>query len=237
MCITQKLSDCVFLFATSTSKSQIPGFVSKTRRKSASRDAGATQERDSRAGHLSHAVLSFRSVFWQARLAAMVIARTPDGWQYRDNITGSIKNHFLAKMALDCCYVRILSGRKMTDQIGSKELGSFSSIEILSVAAITVILVMIAIPFPYASRNHWLPVSRTVSGGGDIAADTKSSGGGKTASVSYASQGSPFEVRTVGQREFCADMPGVVRFRTTGAPCKNGTLATNTSPQRLRTRP
>jgi hypothetical protein len=131
----------------------------------------------------------------------------------------------------------------MTDQIGGSERGSFSSIEVLSVAAITVILVMIAIPFPYANRNHWLPSSHTSAGGGYVSADAGSSetlrniGGGKNASVGYASQGSPFEVRTVGQREFCADMPGVVRFRTTGAPCKNGTLATNTSPQRLQPRP
>jgi hypothetical protein len=164
-------------------------------------------------------------------------------WHYRNNITGSIKHHFLAKMALDCCFVRILSGRKMTDQIGSRKRGSFSSIEILSVAAITVILVMIAIPFPYASRSRWLPASHTAAGGGYGSANAVSSetlrniGAGKTASSGYASQGSPFEVRTVGQREFCADMPGVVRFRTTGAPCKNGTLATNTSPQPLQPRP
>ena len=166
----------------------------------------------------------------------MVIARPSTEWQYRDNITGSIKQSLFAELALDCCFVRILSGRKMTDKIESKELGSFSSIEILSVAAIIVILVMIAIPFPYANRNHWMPVSRTASGSQSVSADTRSSGAGKTASVSYASQGSPFEVRTVGQREFCADMPGVVRFRTTGAPCKNGTLATNSSPQRLQPR-
>jgi hypothetical protein len=131
----------------------------------------------------------------------------------------------------------------MTDQIGSSERGKFSSIEILSVAAITVILVMIAIPFPYASRNHWLPASHTALGGGYVSADTRSSetlkslGGGATEAAGYASQGSPFEVRTVGQREFCADMPGVVRFRTTGAPCKNGTLATNTSTSQPRLQP
>jgi hypothetical protein len=131
----------------------------------------------------------------------------------------------------------------MTDQIGSGERGSFSSIEILSVAAITVILVMIAIPFPYANRNHWLPSSHSAVAGGYVSADTGSSetlrsiGGGKTGSDGYAFQGSPFEVRTVGQREFCADMPGVVRFRTSGAPCKNGTLANITLPQHDKMRP
>src|SRR5271165_5239082 len=145
-------------------------------------------------------------------------------------------------MALDCCLVLTLSKRKMTDQIGSSERGSFSSIEILSVAAITVILVMIAIPFPYANRSRWLPASHSAVDGGYGSADTRSSetlrsiGGAKPASVGYASQGSPFEVRTVGQREFCADMPGVVRFRTTGAPCKNGTLAPNAPSQRLQPR-
>jgi hypothetical protein len=131
----------------------------------------------------------------------------------------------------------------MTDQIGSRKRGSFSFIEILSVGAILLILVMIANPTPYTSWNHGFPASPVALGRGHIAADTgssetlKSISGGKTASVGYASQGSPFEVRTVGQREFCADMPGVVRFRTTGAPCKNGTLATNTSQQRLQPRP
>jgi hypothetical protein len=172
-----------------------------------------------------------------------LIAGPPLEWQYRNNITGSINHLSLAKMAPDCCFVRILSGRKMTDKIGSSERGSFSSIEILSVAAITVILVMVAIPFPYANRNHWLPASHTAAGGAYGAADSRSSetlrsiGGGTPDSVGYAPQGSPFEVRTVGQREFCADMPGVVRFRTTGAPCKNGTLATNTSPPRLQPKP
>lgn len=192
---------------------------------------------------IQHSVLSFRSVFCQARLAPVLIAGPRYGWHYRNNTTGSINHLSLAKMAPDCCFVRILSGRKMTDKIESSERGKFSSIEILSVAAITVILVMIAIPFPYANRNHWLPASRTAAGGGYGSSDMRSSemlrntGGGKTASSGYASQGSPFEVRTVGQREFCADMPGVVRFRTTGAPCKNGTLATNTSPQPLQPRP
>lgn len=133
----------------------------------------------------------------------------------------------------------------MTDKIESKERGSFSFIEILSVGAIFLILVMIANPTPYTSWNRGFPASPIALGHGYTPADSGSSetlkniGGGKPTSVGYASQGSPFEVRTVGQREFCADMPGVVRFRTAGAPCKNGTLATNKStPQpRLQPRP
>jgi hypothetical protein len=130
----------------------------------------------------------------------------------------------------------------MTDQIGNKKPGSFSFIEILSVGAIFLILVMIANPTPYTSWNRRFPASPIALGRGYTPADTvnsetlKNIGGGKPASVGYASQGSPFEVRTVGQREFCADMPGVVRFRTAGAPCKNGTLAAKTSP-RLQPRP
>jgi hypothetical protein len=149
----------------------------------------------------------------------------------------------LAKMAHDCCFVRILRGRKMTDQIGRRERVSFSPIEILSIVAILVILVMIAIPTPYTSWNHGVPASRAALGQGYVAADTgssetlKSTEGGTRALAGYASQGSPFEVKTVGQREFCADMPGVVRFRTTGAPCKNGTLASNSQPHREQPRP
>ena len=149
----------------------------------------------------------------------------------------------LAKMAPDCGFVRLQSGRKMTDQIGRRKRGSFSFIEILSVAAILLILVMITIPTPYTGWNHGFPASHTTLGRGSAAADTRSSetlkstGGGKTASVGYGPQGSPFEVRTVGQRDFCADMPGVVRFSTTNAPCKNGTLATNTPARREQPRP
>jgi hypothetical protein len=131
----------------------------------------------------------------------------------------------------------------MTDQIGRKKRGSFSSLEILSVAAIILILVMVAIPVPYTSWNHGFQASRTSSDRGFFAADTKSSatsnstGWEKNASVGYASQGSPFEVRTVGQREFCADMPGVVRFSTAGSPCRNGRLAARTPPLREQPRP
>jgi hypothetical protein len=173
----------------------------------------------------------------------MFIAGPPIEWQYRSNITGSINQFSLAKMAPDCCFVRILSGRKMTDQIEGRKPGSFSFIELLSVGAILLILVMIANPTPYTSWNHGFPASQTALGRGYVDADTgssetlKSAGGGKTASIGYASQGSPFELRTVGQREFCADMPGVVRFRTSGAPCKNGTLAANLPPHREQPRP
>lgn len=131
----------------------------------------------------------------------------------------------------------------MTDPIGRRKRGSFSSLEILSIAAILLILVMVAIPVPYTSWNHGFPASHTALGREYVAADKRSSetfnspGDGKNASVDYASQGSPFEVRTVGQREFCADMPGVIRFSTAGAPCRNGKLAARTPPLRERSRP
>jgi len=121
----------------------------------------------------------------------------------------------------------------MTDQTVRRKLESFSSLETFSVVAIFLVLVMIAVPFPYASRNHWLPAARPALGSGDTAAETKSSGtlagtsGRKIGAAGHTSQGSPFEVRTVVQREFCADMPGVIRFRTSGASCKNGTFITN----------
>ena len=146
----------------------------------------------------------------------------------------------LAQIAL---FLRILSGLKMTDQIGRRKQESFSFIEVLSVVAVILVVVMVAVPFPYASRNQGLPASRTALARGSTVADTSSSDtlkrpdGGKTASGGYASQGSPFEVRTVGQREFCADMPGVVRFSTTGGRCKNGTLVTNSQPHREQPRP
>ena len=149
---------------------------------------------------------------------------------------------FTGKFGPDCCE-RLQSGQKMNDQIGRRKRGIFSSLEILSVAAIILILVMVAIPVPYTSWNHGFPASRTSLDRGYFAADTKSSatfngtGMGKNASVGYASQGSPFEVRTVGQREFCADMPGVVRFSTAGAPCRNGRLAARTPPHHEQSKP
>jgi len=122
----------------------------------------------------------------------------------------------------------------MTDQIDRRKRGSYSSLEVLSVVAMILVLVMVAIPFPYARRDHWVPASRPASGGGSVAASDAGSGDklpntgeGNASSVGHASQGSPFEVRTVGKREFCADMPGVVRFRSTGPSCKNGTIITN----------
>ena len=149
---------------------------------------------------------------------------------------------FINKLGPDC-YERLQSGQKMTDPIGRKKSGSLSSLEMLSVAAILLIFVMAAIPVPYTSWNRGFPGSRTALGRGYFAADTRSNktisstGAGKNVSVGYASQGSPFEVRTVGQREFCADMPGVVRFSTAGAPCRNGRLAARTSPLREQPRP
>jgi hypothetical protein len=114
----------------------------------------------------------------------------------------------------------------MIDQIERRGHGSVSLIEILSVAAVLLILVMIAIPIPYTSRNHGFPALQTALSRRYVAADSrsgdtlKSRGGGNAGSVGYASQGSPFEVRTVGQREFCPDMPGVVRFSAKGGRCK-----------------
>jgi len=126
----------------------------------------------------------------------------------------------------------------MTDPIGRREHGTVSLVEILSIVAVLLVLVMIAIPIPYTSRNHGFPALQTALSRRYVAADSrsgdtlKSRGGGNAGSVGYASQGSPFEVRTVGQREFCADMPGVVRFSATGRRCKNGTIATNSQPRR-----
>ncbi len=143
----------------------------------------------------------------------------------------------------DCRCEWIVSGRKMTDQTVRRKLESFSSLETFSVVAIFLILVMIAVPFPYASENHWLPAARPALGQGNAADETKGSGtlagtsGGKMGTAGHTSQGSPFEVRTVVQREFCADMPGVVRFRSSGPSCKNGTFISNLQRRREQLKP
>ena len=143
----------------------------------------------------------------------------------------------------DCRCVYILGGRKMTDQTVRRKLESFSSLETFSVVAILLILVMIAVPFPCASKNQWLPAARPALGLGNAAAEARGSdtltgtSGEKRGAAGRTSQGSPFEVRTVVQREFCADMPGVVRFRSSGRSCKNGTLITNLQRHREEPRP
>jgi hypothetical protein len=131
----------------------------------------------------------------------------------------------------------------MTDQIGRRERGSVSFIEMLSVAAVLLILVMIAIPISYTDRTHKFPALQTVLARRYVAAESRSGdvlknpGGGNTGSVGYVAQGSPFDVKTVGQREFCSDMPGVVRYSTTGGRCKNGSVATKTQPHREQRNP
>jgi hypothetical protein len=186
--------------------------------------------------------LSFRSVLSQARRVAMSIAGPPSRWQYRSNISGSVSLPSVSRMAPDCFLMRILSGGKMTDQIGRTGHGSVSLIETLSVAAVLLILVMIAIPIPYTSQNHGFPALPTALGRRYVAADSrsgdtlKSRGGANAGSVGYAPQGSPFEVRTVGQREFCPDMPGVVRFSANGGRCKTR-LPANPQPPRVQLRP
>jgi hypothetical protein len=122
----------------------------------------------------------------------------------------------------------------MTDKLKTKKSESFSSIEVFSVTAVTLVLVMVAVPEAYVNRNRALPAFHAASGGATAADDTgnwdalQSTGAGNNAdSAGGAAQGSPFEVRTVGRREFCADMPGVVRFSTKGPSCKNGTVVTN----------
>jgi|SRR5580658_10330984 len=126
--------------------------------------------------------------------------------------------------------------------MGTRKRESFSSIEVLSVVAIILIIVMIAIPRPYTSWNHGFPASREALSREFVPDNTRAdalrrTGQEDAASFGYAVQGSPFEVRTVGRREFCSDQPGVVRFSTTGSSCKNGTLATNIQPHREQPRP
>ena len=126
----------------------------------------------------------------------------------------------------------------MTGQIGTTKRESFSSIEVLSVAAIILILVMIAIPFPYASRNHTLPDLHALLDQKSVAANAvrgatlKSTEERNGSAAGLAPPGSPYEVRTVVQREFCADRPGLVRFRTKGPSCKNGTFLTTVERER-----
>ena len=128
----------------------------------------------------------------------------------------------------------MLRGQDMADQLTARKRESFSSIEVLSVVAITMVLVMVAVPESYVNRKHTLPALRAASGGGTAGDDgenqnaLRSLGAGNDAGLlDRASQRSPFEVRTVGRREFCSDMPGVVRFNTNGPSCKNGTVVTS----------
>jgi type IV pilus assembly protein PilA len=64
-----------------------------------------------------------------------------------------------------------------------------------------------------------------------LAAGTKSgytfvwTGDGNTPSVGYSITGTPVTVGTTGQRMFCSDQSGVIRFDPSGAGCTNASLA------------
>jgi type IV pilus assembly protein PilA len=64
-----------------------------------------------------------------------------------------------------------------------------------------------------------------------LAAGTKSgytfvwTSDGNTPSVGYTITGTPVTVGTTGQRMFCSDQSGVIRFDPSGAGCKNTSLA------------
>ena len=64
-----------------------------------------------------------------------------------------------------------------------------------------------------------------------LAAGTKSgytfkwASDGNTPSVGYTITGTPVTVGTTGQRMFCSDMSGVIRFDPSGAGCTNASLA------------
>jgi type IV pilus assembly protein PilA len=64
-----------------------------------------------------------------------------------------------------------------------------------------------------------------------LSAGTKSgytftwTGDGATPSVGYTINATPVSVGNTGQRMFCSDMSGVIRFDPSGAGCKNTSLA------------
>jgi type IV pilus assembly protein PilA len=64
-----------------------------------------------------------------------------------------------------------------------------------------------------------------------LAAGTKSgyifawTGDGNTPSVGYSITGTPVTVGTTGQRMFCSDMSGVIRYDPSGAGCTNASSA------------
>jgi type IV pilus assembly protein PilA len=64
-----------------------------------------------------------------------------------------------------------------------------------------------------------------------LAAGTKSgytfvwTGDGNTPSVGYSITGTPVNIGTTGQRMFCSDQSGVIRFDPSGAGCTDASLA------------
>lgn len=135
--------------------------------------------------------------------------------------------------------------RDMADQIKTKRREKFSPLEVLSTIAVVLMIGVVAVPFPYTSGGHGFPAAQpgfqreSAASGARSDATLKSSGTEKK-NGSMARHGldqSPFEVRTAGQREFCANQPGVVRFRTSGESCKNGDLVIESQPRSERLRP
>jgi|SRR5580658_7057992 type IV pilus assembly protein PilA len=119
----------------------------------------------------------------------------------------------------------------LRSRIQANEASAVSSIRMINTAAVTYSSTYVDVGFPTALANMGgaVPCTATEAAAclleNTLAQGTKSgysfvwAGDGATPSVSYTIAGTPLVVGGSGQRMFCSDQTGLIRFDVSGAGC------------------
>lgn len=122
----------------------------------------------------------------------------------------------------------------LRSRMQANEASAVSSIRMINTAAVTYSSTYVDVGFPTALSNLGgaAPCTATPTTAclieDTLAQGTKSgysfvwTGDGNTPSVSYTINGTPLNVGASGQRMFCSDQAGVIRFDASGSGCNNG---------------
>jgi prepilin-type N-terminal cleavage/methylation domain-containing protein len=125
----------------------------------------------------------------------------------------------------------------MRSRIQANEASAVSSLRMVSTAAITYSSTYVDVGFPtnLADMGGANPCTATSTSAclidDSLAQGTKSgysiawTGDGVTPSVAYTLTGTPLVVGSSGQRMFCTDQTGLVRYDPSGAGCTNASAA------------
>lgn len=119
----------------------------------------------------------------------------------------------------------------LRSRIQANEASAVGSIRMINTSAVTYSTTYVNVGFPanladMGGANPCSPTSTTACVLEDaLAQGTKSgysfawTGDGATPSVSYTLTATPLSVGSSGQRQFCTDLTGVIRFDPSGAGC------------------